>query len=158
MDSLAHPSISPQEYADATTSRATGRRPSPQPSWPLDSSQAPCLSFPESLSPLLGDQEGSPALPGQAEPRALHVAGQAPRPASEDADLHGRPGPGVKEAHAFHVQEAARMGSPGCPGRWALGSPLVAPCPCPSSPLLLNKQGALNPSCWTDLCQGPSRR
>lgn len=91
MDGLAHPSVSLQGHADFTTSQTTSRRPSPQPSWPLDSSQTPCLSFPASLSLLPEDQEGSPALPGQAKPRALHVAGQAPRPASENADLHSRP-------------------------------------------------------------------
>lgn len=140
------------------------RRPSPQPSWSLDSSQAPCLSFPASLSPLPGDQEGSPALPGQAEPRALHVAGQAPPQHLKMLTCAAAPRPGVTEARPLpYVQKAARMGGPAAQAKGtcglgkAPGSPLVTPVLVPPSPLLWNKQGALSPSCWTDLCQrGPA--
>lgn len=140
------------------------RRPSPQPSWSLDSPQAPCLSFPASLSPLPGDQEGSPALPGQAEPRALHVAGQAPPQHLKMLTCAAAPRPGVTEARPLpYVQKAARMGGPAAQAKGtcglgkAPGSPLVTPVLVPPSPLLWNKQGALSPSCWTDLCQrGPA--
>ena len=117
MDSLAHPSVSLRGHADFTTSRTTSR-PSPQPSWPLNYSQTPCLSFPASLSPLPEDQEGSPALPGQAKPRSLHVAGQAPRPASENAELHSRPRAWGQGGVATSLRAGgSQNGGSSCPGR-----------------------------------------
>lgn len=167
MDGLAHPSISPQGHADLTTSQTTGRRPSPQPSWSLDSSQAPCLSFPASLSPLPGDQEGSPALPGQAEPRALHMAGQAPAQHLRMLTCTATPGPGVTEARPLpYVQEAARMGGPAAQAKGVCGlgkalgtgQPSGNPCPCPPFPSALEQAGGLEPFMLDRLVsEGPSR-
>lgn len=140
------------------------RRPSPQPSWSLDSSQAPCLSFPASLSPLQGTRKVLQHLLDKLNPGLCTWLAKHP-PASEDADLRGRPQAWGHRGPATSLRaEGSQNGGSSCPGQghvWpgeGAGQPSGNPCPCPPFPSALEQAGGLEPFMLDRLVsEGPSR-
>lgn len=93
------------------------RRPSPLPSWSLDSPQAPCLSFPASLSPLQGTRKVLQHLLDKLNPGLCTWLAKHP-PASEDADLRGRPQAWGHRGPATSLRaEGSQNGGSSCPGQ-----------------------------------------